>query len=218
MKFVDNTDITEIHYEGELIYRKQSKFQLIEIFDTVDFGRVLMLDNEVQLTTSDEKIYHTALTKELLNKEIHSLLIIGGGDGGALREACAILNKDVTIDLVELDPDVISACREHLPTLSNGAFDDPRVTIYNEDGFKFIENTHNRYDAIIIDLNDRVELFYDKTLSEIVVALKDDGMLICYLGIGNKMTGNVLFKSTEFYRIVVPSFVFGYTWFSINRL
>lgn len=220
MKFVEKVGNTEIHYEGELVYRKQSEFQLIEIFDTEDFGRVLMLDHEVQLTTSDEKIYHTALVAGLATKrDIESIVIVGGGDGGALREVCLRVGPEAKIDVVELDPDVITACREYLPTLSDGTFDDPRVSIYNCDGFKYLSETAKQYDVIILDLNDSVEI----DLTKITNALKEDSLVIIYLGVG-KPDDNMLatfrqfFKENSYYKIVVPSFVFGHTWFSINRL
>ena len=220
MKFVEKTKNTEVHHEGKLVYRNYSDFQLIEIFDTEDFGRVLMLDHDVQLTTSDEKIYHTALVAGLATKDnIESVLIVGGGDGGALREVCLRVGPNAKIDVVELDPEVITACRIHLPTLSDGAFDDPRVKVYNHDGFEFMSKTIKRYDVIILDLNDSVNI----DLMNITNALKEDGLVIMYLGVG-KPDDNMLaslrriFRETSQYKIVVPSLVFGYTWFSINRL
>lgn len=135
-----------------------SEFQNIKILETEEFGRILLLDNHIQLATRDEHAYHESLVQiPLLNLQApQKALVVGGGDGGVLRELTK--NKSLKqIDMVEIDQSVVDLCRENLPTLSNNAYQDSRVNLYIEDAFAFVKNSTDHYDLIIIDATDTYE-------------------------------------------------------------
>lgn len=136
----------------------ESSFQSIDVYDTDAFGRVLLLDGHIQLAELDEHAYHESLVRvAMLNMpDARRALVVGGGDGGAIRELCGFAHLS-TVDMVEIDRAVIDVCREHLPAVSNGAFDDPRVTVHVEDAFAFMKRVEEPYDLIVLDSTDTYE-------------------------------------------------------------
>jgi len=136
------------------IYSGKSQVQKIEIFDTKEFGKILVLDGLVQLSTKHEFVYHEMLTHPAFfyHPNPERVLIIGGGDGGALREV--VKHPVETIFLVDIDKKVIEISKKYLPSLSNGAFNDRRLKIFNEDGLNFVKKYNNFFDIIINDLTD----------------------------------------------------------------
>jgi spermidine synthase len=136
------------------IYSGKSKFQKIEIFENEEFGRILVLDGKVQLSTKHEFIYHEMLVHPaiLYHKNPKKVLIIGGGDGGALREVSKYPVKKIF--LVDIDKKVIEVSRKYLPSLSAGSFEDKRLKIFNQDAFEFLKNYQNFFDVVIDDLTD----------------------------------------------------------------
>ena len=136
------------------LYSKKSYYQEIDVFDTYEFGRVLVLDGFIMLTEKDEFIYHEMVTAVpmAVNPEIKKVLVIGAGDGGTIRELCRY-NTIEKIDMVEIDEQVVNVCKEYLPQTAC-AFDDPRLTLYIEDGLKFVRRKENEYDLIIVDSTD----------------------------------------------------------------
>lgn len=141
-----------------LAHRRRSAFQEVEIVETEVFGRALLLDGHIQLTELDERAYHEALVQLPLigAPPPRSALVVGGGDGGALRELVKHPSLE-RIDLVEIDGEVIEACRAHLPGVSDGAFDDPRVRVFVEDAFPFLRETSDSYDLVVLDSSDTYE-------------------------------------------------------------
>lgn len=128
--------------------------QKIEIYETESFGKMLVLDGKIQLTEFDEFIYHEMLVHVpmLMHRDPRKILIIGGGDGGALRE---VLKHDVEkVTLVEIDEKVIEFSKRYLK-IDCGAFDDPKVKIVIEDGRKYVERCE-KYDVVIVDSTDPV--------------------------------------------------------------
>jgi len=109
-----------------VLYREKTEHQDLIIFENEKFGRVLTLDGVVQTTEGDEFVYHEMLTHVpiLAHGRAKRVLIIGGGDGGMAREALRHTSVE-QVTMVELDRSVVDMCIEHLPSLSNGAFDDP---------------------------------------------------------------------------------------------
>ncbi len=95
-------------------------------------------------------IYHEMVTAVpmAVNPEIKKVLVIGAGDGGTIRELCRY-NTIEKIDMVEIDEQVVNVCKEYLPQTAC-AFDDPRLTLYIEDGLKFVRRKENEYDLIIV--------------------------------------------------------------------
>ena len=136
------------------LYSKQSDYQRIDIFETPEFGRVLTLDGNVMLTERDEFIYDEMITHVPMSvhKNAKDILVIGAGDGGVVRELTRY-DRVENIDLVEMDPQVIEACRAYLP--GNACrMDDRRVHIYYENALKFIRKCEDEYDLIIVDSSD----------------------------------------------------------------
>ena len=182
--------LTEKHTTGysvnwkftKTVYTEQTKFQHLAVIETEEFGRALVLDGVIQTTERDEFIYHEMIAHPALmsHPSPAKVLIIGGGDGGTVKE---ILKYDTIqqVDLVEIDEKVIWASREFLPNVSCG-LSDKRVKIFIEDGLKFIKNKQSHYDIVYIDSSDpvgpAVELFSEGFYKDVYAALKDDGMLV----------------------------------------
>lgn len=164
------------------IFTTQSKFQRIDILESEEFGRFLTLDGLMMLTEKDEFIYHEMITHTAMsvNPKIKNILVIGGGDGGVVRELSKY-NSIENIDLVEIDEEVVNSCIKYLPSLSN-KLKDERVNIYYQDGLKFVRNKENEYDLIIVDSTDPFGpgegLFTKEFYGNCYRALKEDGILI----------------------------------------
>lgn len=145
------------HFD-EILYQTQTPFQSIAIYRAPGLGRVLVLDGIIQTTEADEFIYHEMLAHVPLCAvpAPKTVMIVGGGDGGSLRE---VLKHPIErVDLVEIDIKVIESSRLHLPTLNDGgkSFDDPRVNMVIEDAFKYMKEHRGEYDVIIVDSTDPV--------------------------------------------------------------
>ena len=168
---------------GKLIYKKKTPYQDLRIYDTPRFGKTLILDGAIQTTERDEFIYHEMLTHPplLAHPGPEKVLVIGAGDGGVLREVLKHGIKKVY--LVEIDSEVIRVSKRYLPSLSNGAFGkDKRVKIIIDDGAKFIQDTKERFDIVIVDSPDPLGvarvLFSRKFYRNIFSVLSDKGMAI----------------------------------------
>jgi spermidine synthase len=163
------------------LFRQKSLYQTIEIVDTFDFGRMLVLDGIVNVADKDEFVYHEMMTHVPLftHPNPKTVLVIGGGDGGIVREI-GKHSQIRQIDLVEIDPVVINASKDFLPKSSLG-FKEPRLTVYNEDGAEFVKSRPDGYDLIIIDSPDPIgsaTSLYSKTFyKHCFNALKKDGIL-----------------------------------------
>ncbi|MGG7143171.1 polyamine aminopropyltransferase [Clostridium nigeriense] len=164
------------------LYSAQSEFQKIDIIDTYEFGKVLVIDNWTMVTEKDEFIYHEMITHVALatNPNIKNVLVIGAGDGGTVRELTRYNNIE-KIDMVEIDELVVKASIKHLPFTSN-KLSDPRVTLYFEDGIKFVKGKENLYDLIIVDSTDPIGpgegLFTTEFYTNCYNALTEKGILI----------------------------------------
>ena len=138
----------------EKLFEKQTPFQKIEIFDTCELGKLLMLDGIIQLTSYDEFAYQEMMAHlpYYAHGNPERVLVIGGGDGGVLRELSR--HKEIkSLDICEIDAEVIAAAKKYLPELSCG-YDDPRVKINIADGSEFIRSKEGYYDLIIVDSTD----------------------------------------------------------------
>ena len=164
------------------LYSKQSDYQRIDIFETPEFGRVLTLDGNVMLTERDEFIYDEMIVHVpmAVHKEAKDILVIGAGDGGVVRELTRY-DRVERIDLVEMDPQVVEACRAYLP--GNACrMDDRRVHIYFENALKYIRRCEEEYDLIIVDSSDPFGpsegLFTREFYGSCFNALKEDGIMV----------------------------------------
>ena len=172
----------------EVVFESKTEHQDLIIFENDNFGRVLMLDNIIQLTSRDEFIYHEMMAHVplfALSNPKH-VLIIGGGDGGVLREV--LLHAGVEkATLCEIDRSVIDLCTAHFPDVSAGAFSDSRTEIVITDGAAFVANTGTMYDAILVDSTDPVgpgvSLFTSEFYADCKRKLKPSGVLVTQQGL-----------------------------------
>lgn len=179
----NHTDNVHFYMKVEKqLYSEESYYQKIEILETVDYGKILVLDGELFTTEKDEFVYHEMVVHVPMgvHPDIKNVLVIGGGDGGTARE----LTKYPTIekiDVVEVDKMLVEAARKYLPELSS-KLDDPRVTVYFDEGIRFVRMVRNKYDLIIVDCDDPYGpaegLFTREFYGVCWNALKDDGILI----------------------------------------
>lgn len=134
---------------------EKTPFQKMEIYETESYGRVLLLDGLVQTTEKDEFFYHEMLVHPALmsHPRPRDVLIIGGGDGGTLREV--LRHRVRRAVLVEIDGRVIEACRRYFPGLA-ASFGNRRAEVVVDDGNRFIRETDRRFDAILVDSSDPV--------------------------------------------------------------
>ena len=132
----------------------QSDYQHIAIYDSPEFGRFLTLDGVMMLTERDEFIYHEMMVHVpmAVNPGIRRVLVIGAGDGGVARELGKYPGIE-RVDIVEIDEEVVKACRRFLPGTACG-FDDARMHLHFEDGLKFVRHTDSAYDLILVDSTD----------------------------------------------------------------
>jgi spermidine synthase len=135
----------------------RSPFQRIEVYQTEAFGRMLVLDGAVQLVEAMEFAYHESLVHPAmtLHPDPKRVLIVGGGDGGAAREVLRHPGVE-HVDLVDIDRDLVDACRELLPGVGGGCFDDPRLRLHCRDGADFLRPEAEPYDVILTDFTDPV--------------------------------------------------------------
>ena len=164
------------------LYSEQSEYQRIDVFQSMEFGRLLALDGYVMITQKDEFIYHDMIVHVpmAVKKDVKNVLVIGAGDGGTVRELCRYKTIE-HIDLVEIDEKVIDVCREFFPEMTV-SMDDPRLDIHCTDGLRFVRRKKAEYDLIIVDSTDPFGpgegLFTREFYGNCYNALKNDGVLV----------------------------------------
>ena len=164
------------------LFSGQSEFQRIDVFESLEFGRFLVLDGYVMLTEKDEFIYHEMIVHVpmAVHPDAKRILVIGAGDGGTVRELTRH-NSIEHIDLVEIDEMVVEVSKKYLPSVAC-AFDDERLKVHYEDGLIVIRCCDNEYDLIIVDSTDPIGvgegLFTKEFYGNCFKALKDDGIMI----------------------------------------
>jgi spermidine synthase len=134
-------------------FRHQSPHQKIEVLDTYGYGKMLVIDGDVSFTEHDEHIYHEMIVHVAMQTrpDAKRALVIGGGDGGAVRELMRY-DRIEQVVVVELDAEVIGACRQYFPALAP-AFEDPRLSLHIADGFAFIQSCPaESFDLVIVDV------------------------------------------------------------------
>lgn len=158
----------------------QSQFQKIDLFQTSGMGKMLVIDGKVQLCELDEFTYHEMIAHVPLiaHPNPRTVMVVGGGDGGTIREVVAHPSVEKAV-LVEIDPEVVRICREHLPTIS-GKLTDPRVEIVAADAAEYMRSARG-FDAILVDSSDPVGpsevLFSGGFYSDVQKALTADGVM-----------------------------------------
>ena len=227
---VDRSDLKIDYRIKEVVYSESSPIQEIMILDSYDFGRMLVLDDAVQTTAQDGYIYNEMIAHIPLN--IHpnpkNVLIIGGGDCGAAREAAKHHNID-RIDMVEIDEMVVKASKQYLQEVS-GNLSDPRVNFIFEDGTAYVKEKRDYlYDVIIVDSSDPVgpaiKLFELEFYKDLYNNLHEDGLMVCQSEspiFYSEMMVNIyrrlnnLFPIVKVYMATVPTYPGGFWTFTIG--
>ena len=164
------------------LYTGKSEFQDVDVFESEEFGKFLTLDGLMMVTEKDEFIYHDMITHVAMatNPNIKKVLVIGGGDGGTVRELTRYSHIE-KIDMVEIDKLVVDVSREYLP-ITASKLDDPRVSLYFEDGIRFVADTKEIYDLILVDSTDPIGpgegLFTTEFYQNCFNILSDNGILV----------------------------------------
>lgn len=206
-----------------LLYDSETDHQRIKVFENPTFGRIMTLDDVVQTTEGDNFIYHEMLTHVpiLAHGAAKRVLIIGGGDGGMAREVLRHASVE-HVTMVEIDAGVVEFCKQYLPALSAGAFDDPRLNLVIADGADFMRDTDGGFDVIIVDSTDPIGpgevLFTDTFYGHAKRALAPGGILVTQNGVpflqGGELTDTMrafkaLFADATCYLATVPTYAGG---------
>ena len=151
-------DLAVIARLRAVIFSGSTAYQKVEVLDSYEFGRSLVLDGKTQSTELDEFIYHESLVHPamLCHPGPKSVFIGGGGEGGTLREALAHRSVE-SVTMIDLDSEVVELCRQHLPDHHKGSFDDPRLTLLHEDARGYLQSEGNGFDVMLMDLVDPLE-------------------------------------------------------------
>lgn len=168
--------------KNEHLFNSKSPFQEVDVFSSRAFGNVLTLDGLMMVTERDEFFYHEMIVHipMLTHKNPENILVIGGGDGGTVRE---LLKHDCVkhVDMVEIDGMVIEASKKYFPTVSN-KLDDPKVSVLVQDAIDFIKEKENIYDVVLIDSTDPIGpgegLFNENFYNNVKRALKKGGIVV----------------------------------------
>ena len=164
------------------VFSAQSEIQRIDVLESKEFGKILVVDGDLMLTEKDEFIYHEMISHVpmAVHPQVEKILVIGGGDGGVVREL-AKYDTVEQIDVVEADPLLVEVCRKYFPQMAC-SLNDPRVHIYHEDGLRFIRSKSDAYDLIIIDSPNPIgageRLFTKEFYGNCFNALHEDGIMI----------------------------------------
>ena len=205
------------------VFSTKTAFQEVEVVDSLQHGRCLLLDGKTQSAEVDEFIYHEGLVHPAMVTHPNpvSVFIAGGGEGATLREALAHNTVERAV-MVDLDSEVVEVCVRYLPNHHRGAFDDSRTELYHRDAREYLETTEDTYDVIIIDLPDPQEagpasLLYTQNFYRLLsqrlnpqglMAVQSEpcmvGNLEAFSAINNTLRS--VFPHVYPYHIMVPSF------------
>jgi len=204
-----------VYFEGTLLERRQTPFQLLEVYETPELGRIFRLDGFNMTSERDEFFYHENLVHPaaVAHPGPQRALVIGGGDGGSSEE----LLKHSTLEVVhmaELDPVVIEVAKAQFGSVHRGAFDDPRLKVTVGDGLEYLRTTNVRYDLVSMDLTDpvgpSVELYSPATFALARRAMAPGGALTLHVGSPfshPQRVRSTLANLRRVFRVVAPYFV-----------
>jgi spermidine synthase len=214
----------------EVLYHEKSQYQDIMVVKTEAYGRVLILDNAIQITEKDECAYQEMIAH--LNLFSHpnpkKVLVVGGGDGGVIREVLRHPSVE-EVHLCEIDNMVCETSKKYLPGIASG-LSDPRCKVFYQDGFVFLKNNPNTYDAIITDSSDPIgpadSLFKEEYYRIAYDALKDGGIMSTQaesiwlhldLIANMKQFIKKIFKTVEYAKTQIPTYPSGMIGFFMCR-
>ncbi|MFK5924989.1 MAG: polyamine aminopropyltransferase [Desulfuromusa sp.] len=207
------------------LFSGRSQFQQLDIVETLEFGRMMLLDGLVMVTERDEFIYHDMIVHPALftHPNPQKVLVIGGGDGGSIREIMKHPEVELAV-LCEIDGLVIEKSIEFLPTLATDIDgNNPRVKLHVDDGLAYIRDHQNEFDVILVDSTDpigpAVGLFEESFYQLVFSALKNDGIMIAqsespfyHAEIQKSMYQNLraVFPIVEMYQAFIPTYPSGF--------
>jgi len=201
-------------------HHEKTPFQDLKILETEGFGRMLVLDNVVQVTEADDFFYHEMLVHVpvFAHGKVRRVLIIGAGDGGILRETLRHRSVEKAV-LVEIDRRVTDLCKKHMPKISGGAFRDPRAHVLFTDGMRYVAETRERFDLIIVDSTDPIgpgeALFQAPFYRDCRKILRPGGIVVTQNGVPFLQPWEVaetrkrlgaIFRDVSFYVVPVPTY------------
>ncbi|MFV0320951.1 MAG: polyamine aminopropyltransferase [Alphaproteobacteria bacterium] len=207
----------------EVLYENRSDCQDMLLFRNEKFGRVLALDGIIQTTEADEACYHEMMVHvPLLSFDNpKNILVVGGGDGGIIREV--LKHPIAKVTMVEIDGGVVEFSKKYLPNHSQNAFDNERLNLIITDGAKFVKETPQKYDVIIVDSTDPIGpgavLFTQEFYNDCHNILSPKGILVTQNGVPffqkeelvqTHERQTAVFVHSSFYVTVVPTYVGGY--------
>lgn len=213
----------------EHLFSGQSDFQKVDVLSTYEYGNLMTLDGLVMVTEKDEFVYHDMITHPAmaLCPDIKRVLVIGGGDGGTVRELVRY-NTIEHIDMVEIDKMVCDIAKDYFPTISS-ALDHPKVHLHYEDGVAWVKGKINCYDLILIDSTDPIGpgegLFTTEFYTDCYNALTEKGILINQnetpiyekffeVGVSSNVKLNKMFPIVKVYQASIPTYPGGYWLFN----
>lgn len=209
---------------SKVLYQTKSEYQEIMVIESPNFGKVLILDGVAQCDERFEYIYHEFMAHVPLcaHPNPEDVLIIGGGDGGVLREVLKHPQVKRAV-LVDIDKEVIETSKRFFPSMAI-AFENERTIVLNEDGYKYIQDYEDEFDVIIVDSTDPVGFAHVLTTEEffkyVFRALKKDGIYVgqteslhYHLEIVRRIQKSLrkTFPIVDLYTAVIPGYA-GYWW------
>ncbi len=208
----------------EVLQEETTEYQQLVIFENELLGKVLVLDGAIQATEKDEFVYHEMMSHVplLAHGSAKKVLVIGGGDGGILREVLRHQTVEKAV-LVEIDPGVIAFSKKYLPHISQGSWEDPRVEIHVQDASVFVKETQEKFDIIICDSTDPVGpgavLFTPEFYGDCRALLREKGIFVNQNGVpfmqpeelaSTYVSRKMHFSDVGFYLAVIPTYVGGF--------
>ncbi len=206
-----------------VFFELDTDHQHLVIFENKQFGRIMALDGVIQTTEKDEFVYHEMMAHVPMfaHGNAKKVLIIGGGDGGMLREVLRHSSVE-QVTQVEIDQAVVDMCIKYLPNHSAGAYDHPKAKVVIADGVDFVNETDEKYDVIISDCTDPIGpgevLFSSRFYEGCKRCLNDGGVFVAQNGVSFMQLHEVTttaqrlqpyFKDVHFYSGAVPTYVGG---------
>ena len=180
-------DASGVWFEGTLTERRQTPFQLLEVYETPELGRIFRLDGFNMTSERDEFFYHENLVHPaaVAHPNPKRALVVGGGDGGSCEELLKHPSLEVA-HMAELDPVVIEVAKAQFQKVHRGVFDNPRLKVTVGDGLAYLRETRSRYDLVCMDLTDpvgpSVELYSPATFALAKGAMTPNGALTLHMG------------------------------------
>ena len=192
------------------LFETKSKYQHIEVYESEEFGKMLVIDGHGMLCDKDEFIYHEMMAHvpACTHKEPKRALVIGGGDGGVAKEL--LRHPGIQVDMVEIDEEVVKVSQEFFPEI--GDWDNPRLNLMIDDGIEYVKNVPAAtYDLVLVDSTDPegpAEGLFDRNFyAHVFKILKDDGIVVAQgesWWIDMPLHKQIMGVIGEFFKIVMP--------------